>query len=109
MENQGGETDLRSRIRLAWMKIAIVSAPFGGVYGATLGAVVDTLGVYRAVRDSRLLPEEAEFFLVSLLIDELATRDADDGRDSNGRHSPANRPRRDVQQGPRRSTGRRQA
>lgn len=36
----------------------------------------DRLVVYRAVRDSGLLPHEAGFFLVSLQIDEIATRDS---------------------------------
>jgi len=35
----------------------------------------ERLTVYRAVRDSGLLPDEAGFFLVSLQIDEIATRD----------------------------------
>jgi hypothetical protein len=33
MESQDQEPDLRSRIRRAWMKIAVVGAVFGGVYG----------------------------------------------------------------------------
>lgn len=37
----------------------------------------ERLEVYRAVRNSGLLPEEAGFFLVSRQIDEIATRDAD--------------------------------
>ncbi len=43
MENHGREFDLRSRIRRAWIKIAVVGAVFGGVYGAALGAVVTTV------------------------------------------------------------------
>jgi hypothetical protein len=36
--------DLRSRMRRAWIKVTVVIAVFGGVYGATLGAVVTTAG-----------------------------------------------------------------
>ena len=38
----------------------------------------ERLAVYQAVRDSGLLPEEAGFFLVSLQIDDIATRDAEE-------------------------------
>ena len=37
----------------------------------------ERLAVYRAVRDSGLLSEEAGFFLVSWQIDDIATRDAE--------------------------------
>ena len=38
----------------------------------------DRLAVYQAVRQAESLPEAASFWLVSLLIDEIATRDARD-------------------------------
>jgi len=38
----------------------------------------DRLAVYQAVRQAESLPEAASFWLVSLLIDEIATRDVDD-------------------------------
>jgi len=37
----------------------------------------ERLSVYRAIRDSGLLPEVAGFFLVSMQVDEIAARDAD--------------------------------
>ncbi len=38
----------------------------------------ERLAVYQAIRDSGVLPEEARFFLVSLQIDDIASRDAEE-------------------------------
>jgi hypothetical protein len=43
MDSPGQEPDLRSRFRRAWINLAVISVLFGGVYGATLGAVVATM------------------------------------------------------------------